>query len=76
MVLQIAGKILPQLCSNDCIQILLKMALFLTLRTKPILKGFVWAHQNKKHKSLLRHSFVLFNFFSGSLWNAGVVQTH
>ena len=36
MLVQIVGKILTQLCSNDSIQILLKMAWFLTLGNKPI----------------------------------------
>ena len=36
ILVQIAGEVLPQLCSNDFIQILLKMAWFLTLGTKPI----------------------------------------
>ena len=36
MLVQIVGEILPQLCSNDSIQILLKTAWFLTLGTKPI----------------------------------------
>ena len=31
MLMQIVGDILPQLCSNDSIQILLKMAWFITL---------------------------------------------
>ena len=41
MLVQIVGEILPQLCSNDSIQILLKMAWFITLGTEPILEGFV-----------------------------------
>ena len=41
MLVQIVGEILPKLCSNDSIQILLKMAWFITLGTKPILEGFV-----------------------------------
>ena len=45
MLVQIVGEILPQLCSNNSIQILLKMAWFLTLGTKPFLEGFVWGHQ-------------------------------
>ena len=36
MLVQIVSEILPQLCSNDSIQILLKMSWFLTLGTKPI----------------------------------------
>ena len=36
MLVQFIGEILPQLCYNDSIQILLKMAWFLTLGTKPI----------------------------------------
>ena len=36
MLVQIVGKILPQLCFNDSKQILLKMAWFLKLGTKPI----------------------------------------
>ena len=36
MFMQIVGEILPQLCANDSIQILLKMAWFLMLGTKPI----------------------------------------
>ena len=36
MLVQIVSEILPQLCSSDSIQILLKMARFLTLGTKPI----------------------------------------
>ena len=36
MLVQIVGEILPQLCSNDSTQILLKMAWFLTLGTKPL----------------------------------------
>ena len=36
--------ILPRLCSDYPLQILLKLALFLTLRTKPFLEGFVWSH--------------------------------
>ena len=35
-MLAIVGDILPKLCSNDSIQILLKVAWFLTLGTKPI----------------------------------------
>ena len=46
MLVQIVGEILSQLCSNDSIQILLKMAWFLTLGTKPFLEGFVWGHQS------------------------------
>ena len=41
ILVQIVGEILPQLCSNDCIQILLKMAWFLTSGTKPIKKNSV-----------------------------------
>ena len=40
----ISDEILPWLCSDDPIQTLLKMAWFLTLRTKPFLEGFVWSH--------------------------------
>ena len=41
----ISDDILPQLCSDDpMIQILFKLAWFLTLRTKPFLEGFVWSH--------------------------------
>ena len=36
LLVQIVSEILPQLCSSDSIQFLLKMAWFLTLRTKPI----------------------------------------
>ena len=36
MLLQTVGEILSQLCSNNSIQILLKMARFLTLGTAPI----------------------------------------
>ena len=36
ILVQIAGEILPQLCANDSIHILLKMTWFLTLGTKPI----------------------------------------
>ena len=36
MLVQIISEILPQLCYNDSIQSLLKMAWFLTLGTKPI----------------------------------------
>ena len=36
MLVQIVGEILSQLCSNDSIQIHLKMAWFLKLGTKPI----------------------------------------
>ena len=36
MLVQIVSGILPQLCSNDSIQILLKMVWFLMLGTKPI----------------------------------------
>ena len=36
MLEQIVSKILPQLCLSDSIQILLKMAWFITLGTKPI----------------------------------------
>ena len=36
MLVQIFSEILPPLCSNDSIQILLKMAWLLTLGTKPI----------------------------------------
>ena len=36
MLVQIVSELLPQLCSNDSIQILVKMAWFLTLGTKPI----------------------------------------
>ena len=46
MLVQIVGEIFPRLCSNDSIQILLKMAWYLTLGTKPILKGFVWGNQS------------------------------
>ena len=35
-LVEIVGEILPQLCCNDSIQILLKMAWFLTLGTKTI----------------------------------------
>ena len=51
MLVQIVSeiKLLPQLCSNnDSIKIHLKMAWFLTLGTKPILKGFVCFHQSIK----------------------------
>ena len=37
MLVQIVGDILPQLCSNDLIQILPKMVWFITLGTEPIL---------------------------------------
>ena len=37
MLVQIVSEILPQLCSSDSIQILLKTAWFLTLGIKPIL---------------------------------------
>ena len=47
MLVQIVSELLSQLCSNDSIQILLKMAWFLTLGTKSILKGFVWGYQSK-----------------------------
>ena len=36
MLVQIVSELLPQLCYNDSIQTLLKMAWFLTLGTKPI----------------------------------------
>ena len=36
MLVQIVSEILPQLCSNDSVQILVKMAWFLTLGTNPI----------------------------------------
>ena len=36
MLVQIVIEILSQLCSNESIQILLKMAWFLTLGTKPV----------------------------------------
>ena len=36
MLVQIVNELLPQLCSNDSIQILVKMAWFLTLGTDPI----------------------------------------
>ena len=36
ILVQIVGEILPQLCSNDPIQILLKTTWFLMLGTKPI----------------------------------------
>ena len=36
MLVQIVNELLEQLCCNDSIQILLKMASFLTLGTKPI----------------------------------------
>ena len=36
MLVQIVSELLPQLCSNDSIQMLLKTAWFLTLGTKPI----------------------------------------
>ena len=36
ILVQIAGKILPELCTNDSIQILLKTAWFFTLGTEPI----------------------------------------
>ena len=44
VLVQIVSELLPQLCSNDSIQILLKMAWFITLGTEP---RFVWGHQNK-----------------------------
>ena len=40
----ISDEILPLLCSDKPIQILFKLAWFLTLRTKSFLKGFVWSH--------------------------------
>ena len=40
----ISDEIFPRLCSDDPIQILFKLAWFLTLRTKPFLQGFVWSH--------------------------------
>ena len=46
MLVKIVGEILPQLCSNESIPILLKMAWFLTLETYPLLKGLVWGHQS------------------------------
>ena len=36
VLVQNVGEMLPQLCSSDSIQILLKLAWFLTLGTKPI----------------------------------------
>ena len=36
ILVQIAGEILPQLFTNDSIHILLRMARFFTLKTKPI----------------------------------------
>ena len=39
---QIVSEILAQLCSDDSIQILLKLTWFLILWTKPNLEGFVW----------------------------------
>ena len=36
ILVQIAGEILQQLCSNDSIQFLLKITWFFTLGTKPI----------------------------------------
>ena len=39
MLVQLGSELLPQLCSNDSIQILVKMARFLTLGIKLI---FIW----------------------------------
>ena len=57
MLVQIVGVILPQFCFNDSIQILLKMAWFLTLGTKPISKGFVSGHQSLT-VAICRHRLV------------------
>ena len=44
ILLQLVGKILALLCSNDSIQILLILSQFLTLDTETKLEGFVWSH--------------------------------
>ena len=41
MLVQIVSELLPQLCSNDSIQIFVKMAWFLTLGTEPILRVYM-----------------------------------
>ena len=43
---QIVSEILAQLCSDDSIQILLNLSLFITLGTESNLEGFVWSHQS------------------------------
>ena len=40
----ISDGVMLRLCSDDPIQILFKLAWFLTSRTKPFLEGFVWGH--------------------------------
>ena len=42
----ISDEILLRLCSDDLIQILIKLARFLTLWTKPFLEGFVWSNKS------------------------------
>ena len=46
IVEQIVSEILAQLCSDDSIQILRNLTLFLTLGTESNLEGFVWSHQS------------------------------
>ena len=55
MMVQIVSELLPQLCSNDSIQILLKMAWFLTLGTKLTFIGICMgsSEQNRDNISSL-----------------------
>ena len=46
MLVQTLCEILPQLCSNDSIQILLKMAWFFNVKSQANLKRILWGHQS------------------------------
>ena len=65
MSVQIVGEILPQLCFNDSVQILLKMVRFITLGIEPILEGFVSLrsseHNHSNISSLINGKMLYFS---------------
>ena len=50
---QFVFEIFAQLCSDDSIQILLKLTQFITLQTESNLEGFVWSHQSESKMGLV-----------------------
>ena len=52
MLVQIVSELLPQLCSNDSIQILLKMAWFLTLGIKPVFIRICMGSSEQNHGNI------------------------